>query len=564
MLESLNVRTQLALGLGLVVLFLVGVSLVGYWGVTSGAERTQDMLAHDAKVAAHAARARARVLGLRRFEKDIFINIGSRDVRQSYVPKWQEQLEGLTSDLHALEKMASTAAEKARVAAMQRDLDAYEAGFRKVLGRIEADVVRTTEAANAEIAERKDEIHRVEKIAQDIAAASETAMDAVGPALLAAAARVASWMIAFAAGAVLISIAVTLLIARRLLALLGAEPAELSETARQVATGDLTVEFRSAGAATGVFAAMKAMVEKLSHVVGEVRAGAEALTAAAGQISSTSQSLSQGTAEQAASVEETTTSLEQMTASVGRNAENSRQSEQMATQGARDAAESGRVVKEAVDAMKSIAERITIIEEMAYQTNLLALNAAIEAARAGEHGKGFAVVAQEVRKLAERAQKAAGEIGALAGSSVKVAEQSGHLLAGLVPTIQKTADLVQEVASASSEQASGVVQINKAMASVDQVTQRNASASEELASTAEEMASQAESLQAMVAFFRLRESHGGTSQRAATTPTPPGRTVSATPTRASLPASPADALAPKLNGKLNGARVDGDHGFGRF
>jgi methyl-accepting chemotaxis protein len=192
-----------------------------------------------------------------------------------------------------------------------------------------------------------------------------------------------------------------------------------------------------------------------------------------------------------------------MATSIQQNADNTRQMEQMALQGSRDAEESGRAVGETVEAMNSIARKISIIEEIAYQTNLLALNAAIEAARAGEHGRGFAVVATEVRKLAERSQAAAKEIGALASSSVKVAERSGELLTALVPAIRKTAELVQQVASASAEQSTGVTQINQALSQVDQVTQRNASAAEELSSTAEEMASQAEALDELMSFFKL-------------------------------------------------------------
>jgi len=275
---------------------------------------------------------------------------------------------------------------------------------------------------------------------------------------------------------------------------------------------------------------MSRMTERLRTVVGNVRTGADALartsgqvvgvagqvSSASSQVSASAQALSQGTSEQAASVEETTSSLEQMSASITQNAENSRSMEKMALEGARNGGESARSVEDTVSAMRSIAEKISIVEEIAYQTNLLALNAAIEAARAGEHGRGFAVVATEVRKLAERSQAAAREIGGLAASSVRVAEKSKQLLADLVPAIRSTADLVQEVAAASAEQSSGVAQIHRALGNVDQITQRNASSAEELSSTAEEMAAQAdamrrqaedvrghaENLHRVVAFFR--------------------------------------------------------------
>ncbi len=279
---------------------------------------------------------------------------------------------------------------------------------------------------------------------------------------------------------------------------------EMAGVANRIAQGDLTVRVQPRSSEDSFGNAFFVMVQKLAEVMSEVRSGAVALTGASSQISASAQSLSQGTSEQASSVEETTSSLQQMSASISQNAENSREMEQTALKGTNDVADSAQAVQQSVEAMIKIAEKISIIEEIAYQTNLLALNAAIEAARAGEHGRGFAVVATEVRKLAERSQAAAKDIGGLASSSVEVAQRSGRLLNELVPTIRRTADLVREVAAASNEQSAGVSQINRAMTLVDQVTQRNASAAEELASTAEEMSAQAEALQQTIAFF-----HGG-------------------------------------------------------
>ncbi|MCX7096201.1 MAG: methyl-accepting chemotaxis protein [Methylobacter sp.] len=244
-------------------------------------------------------------------------------------------------------------------------------------------------------------------------------------------------------------------------------------------------------------------IDKLSQVISEVYGAAANIASASEEVSSTAQNMSQATSEQAASVEETSASVEQMSASINQNTENAKVTDGMATQASSEAVQGGAAVKETVSAMKTIAGKIGIIDDIAYQTNLLALNAAIEAARAGEHGKGFAVVAAEVRKLAERSQIAAQEIGELAESSVEMAESAGKLLDTIVPSIKKTSDLVQEIAAASEEQSSGAGQINTAMDQLNQITQQNASSSEELAATSEEMSGQAAQLQELMAFFTV-------------------------------------------------------------
>ena len=294
---------------------------------------------------------------------------------------------------------------------------------------------------------------------------------------------------------------------------LGGEPAYAMEITRQISEGDLSIDVETDLSNTGsLLYALRSMSMQLTQIVSEINGSADSLTGAAEQLNATAQSMSQASSEQSASVEEVSSSLEEMSATIMQNTENAKLTNNMSGKAAKEAEDGGKAVNDTVAAMNQIADKIKIIDEIAYQTNLLALNAAIEAARAGEHGKGFAVVAAEVRKLAERSQAAAGEIGEVAAGSVAVATRAGKLLEEMVPAIKKTADLVQEITAASQEQSSGVGQLNKAMGQLDQITQQNASSAEELAATAEETNGQAEQLQKLIAFFKLDKTTSGSKK----------------------------------------------------
>ena len=283
-------------------------------------------------------------------------------------------------------------------------------------------------------------------------------------------------------------------------------PVNLGVTfAKRMSQGDFTrtLEIDQKDEIGVLAAALNNMVIKLREVVAKVGDATDNVAAGSEELSASAENLSQGATEQAASIEEVSSSMEQMASNISRNAENAKETDGLANKAAADAKGTGQAVTQTVDAMRTIAEKISIIEEIARQTNLLALNAAIEAARAGEHGKGFAVVAAEVRKLAERSGTAAGEISELSSSSMAVAEKAGEMLAALVPDIERTAALVQEISAASNEQNAGAVQVNQAIAQLDTVIQQNASASEEMASTSEELSAQGQQLQATMSFFNV-------------------------------------------------------------
>jgi methyl-accepting chemotaxis protein len=280
---------------------------------------------------------------------------------------------------------------------------------------------------------------------------------------------------------------------------------DVTEIAEKISQGELRVTVRKRCEDDQLMIALDRMVKELTEIAVNVQTAAEQVATGSQEISSSAEQMSQGATEQSSSVEEVSSSMEEMNSSVVQNADNAKQTASIAEKAAKDAEEGGKSVGETVHAMKSIAEKIGIIEEIARQTNMLALNAAIEAARAGEHGKGFAVVAAEVRKLAERSQTAAKEISNLSGTSVEIAEKAGTLIEEIVPGVKKTADLIQEINAASSEQADGIQQVTKAVEQLDQVIQQSATATEEMSSTSEELAGQAKQLQDVAAFFKVEK-----------------------------------------------------------
>ena len=498
MFKNLKIGVRLGIGFAITLLLLIVVSAVGVTRV--GALQSQiDMLVNQngakTRLANEAIQAVLSADGMRRL---ILIEKNDETTRRE-IGKRAEVSKTMNGLLDALDKFSYDAKGQAALDALSAARKPYTAAAGKLEDLFKArSWDEATRVFDAEYTPTQDAYL---KAAADFVANQTARGREVGKEAAELAAATSTLIFSLAAAAVLIAVFFAWLITRGI-----TRPITLAlDAATRLADGDLTVRLvaDSRDEVGQLMAAMQNMIVKLTQIISDVRCAADNLTSAAGQVSATAQSLSQSSSEQAASVEETTASMEQMSASITQNTDNAKVTDGMAAKAAREAAEGGDAVTRTVDDMKSIADKIGIIDDIAYQTNLLALNAAIEAARAGEHGKGFAVVAAEVRKLAERSQVAAKEIGDLAGSSVKQAERAGTLLIEMVPTIRKTSDLVQEIASASSEQSSGVGQINSAMLQLNQATQQNASASEELAATAEELGSQAEQLQQTMTFFRL-------------------------------------------------------------
>jgi len=348
----------------------------------------------------------------------------------------------------------------------------------------------------------------IAKNVEDIKLSYMADQDALGPKVQASNELTTKMVSIISIVGLLLGIFFAWLITKMVKAPLGGEPRDMAEITKRISDGDLDIVFQThkGHEPSGLYGDLKAMVDNLRAIVSDVKNASDNVAAGSEELSSAAQDMSQGATEQAASAEEASSSMEEMSSNINQNADNALQTEKIALKASADAREGEAAVTQTVKAMKDIAGKISIIEEIARQTNLLALNAAIEAARAGEHGKGFAVVASEVRKLAERSQEAAGEISELSSTSVDIAEKAGQLLGQIMPDIQKTAELVQEITAASSEMRTGSDQINTAIQQLDQVIQKNAGVSEEMAATSEELSGQALALQQAIAFFKMNES----------------------------------------------------------
>ena len=429
------------------------------------------------------------MLMLRRNEKD-FLN----RMNPKYVDSLGKNFEILMNDLATAKGMSSEVKNKTKTL-----LESYRTDFLKL-----ADGYREKgfSEKEGELGVMRETIHKTDALLK-------TALEKLTTTIQTRLQRVKTTGLVMATVLTLLICGFTILISRGIANSLR----EAVDVSNQLAQGNLAtdINIKNNDETGQLLHAMQDMVMKLRDVVVDVKSAADNVASGSQELSASAEQMSQGATEQAASAEEASSSMEQMASNIKQNADNAMQTEKISSKASTDAQEGGKAVGEAVTAMKEIAGKISIIEEIARQTNLLALNAAIEAARAGEHGKGFAVVAAEVRKLAERSQTAAAEISDLSSSSVEVAERAGEVLDKLVPDIQKTAELVQEISAASNEQNIGAGQINKAIQQLDQVIQQNAGASEEMSSTAEELSSQAEQLQSAIAFFRIGDS--GNSRR---------------------------------------------------
>jgi methyl-accepting chemotaxis protein len=534
-----TIKLKLAIAFGLVITLLVGSALYGIMSLGSLNTSVSALIEGPAKRMELALRANAEQLDTIRWQKNALLATDVADVQKAYAASTENllSLRRLLSDGERIASVEGKPTWEKAVGLVQKleELSSKMATLQKN-GSREAALSLSNGEVRQLVAEMENAIGTLVKIQASGMAKADEETD-----VLYSSTR--NLLAAIAIGAAVVAIAAALWIGlgissglRKIIAVASAvatgdlnqnveiktndEIKDLVDTfnimtgnlrntaqiANEIANGDLTVSPKPLSDKDTLGISLASMVERLRGVVSDALSASDNVSSGSQELSSGAEQLSQGATEQASAAEEASASMEEMAANIKQNADNAAQTEKIARQSSRDAEASGKAVSQAVDAMRIIADKISIVQEIARQTDLLALNAAVEAARAGEHGKGFAVVASEVRKLAERSQAAAAEISTLSGETVQVATEAGNMLNKLVPDIHKTAELVSEISAACREQDIGASQINEAIQQLDKVTQQNAGASEEMSSTSEELAAQAEELQASIAFFRVSRS----------------------------------------------------------
>ncbi|MUO42761.1 HAMP domain-containing methyl-accepting chemotaxis protein [Agrobacterium vitis] len=522
-----TIKMKLGLAFGIVVALLIASSVLGIQSLGSMNDAMGNTLEGPVERLRLAQQLQMEQLQQLRQQKNVQLAQSEDEIKSSIVKANASRAE---FD-QAFAAVMAKATEEGKV--FWNKLAVVEADFRKTDDQIKALTIAgdTAGALRVSTGENRKAVNEIDDLLSQVVSLEQSRLrdaDAAGDAeyastrLMLLSLSIAASVIAVMA-AVWIVISVTGGINRAVVAV------------RKVADGDLTefAQIRSRDEIGDMLQYVNTMIERLRGVVADALSASDNVSSGSQQLSSASEQVSQGATEQASSAEEASASMEEMAANIKQNADNAAQTEKIARQSSKDAEASGEAVNRAVGAMRTIAEKISIVQEIARQTDLLALNAAVEAARAGEHGKGFAVVASEVRKLAERSQAAAAEISTLSGQTVQVATEAGEMLTRLVPDIRKTAELISEISAACREQDIGASQINEAIQQLDKVTQQNAGASEEMSATSEELAAQAEELQTSIAFFKVDGAH----QKK---PAPQTRTVAAraAPARTAAPAKP--------------------------